>query len=105
MEITCKIISVQKTFIRAQTITKKQEIDIYFPDNKFDAIDSFYEPNMVTKIEVELQTLDIDKRKYAKIWFSYVLFPKRNRVDQCNTSAAIDQRNKVAILFRKEDLV
>lgn len=104
MEIVGNIVTVTDEYFRIKTIKKKQNLDIFFTENKIEGIDSFYEPHMVTRIEVEPQEFEHAGYKYAKLWLKYVVFPKRNREDQCNTAAAFRQREKVAVLFRKEDL-
>lgn len=78
MEIIGNVVKVTDEFIRLRTVQKKQEIDVFYPESKKFAIRWRYEPHMITTIEVEPESIDIDGCKFAKLWFKFVVTPNLN---------------------------
>ena len=102
MEITCNIVEVKEDCIRVSTVKKKQEIDIFFPESKREAVKARYQPHMVTEIEVELQAYENGGYMFAKLWLLYVIFPTLGEiiVGTSSNPAYMAQR-KMMILYRK----
>jgi len=100
MEITGNVINLFEDFIRIQTINKQQLIDIFFTKSKREAINYRYEPFMVTVIEVEVQTVEYENHKFAKLWFKNTVFPNLPNLEDFNCEIGIKRREKMKMLYK-----
>lgn len=76
MEIAGNVVQIKENYVRLRTIKKKQEIDVFFVDSKYRAIEAWLEPNMFAEIEVEVESIDILGVKLAKFWFKFAVLPE-----------------------------
>lgn len=104
MEIKGNIITISEDFLRIQTIKKKQEIDIFFSVAKRKAVEYRFEPHMITTIEVEPQSIEINGNKFAKIWLKHVIFPNLIKEEDYNCENGVARRNEMKKLYKKENL-
>jgi hypothetical protein len=103
MEIQGKVIEVKKDRVCIITRDKKQEIDIFFIEKKFKAIDAWLEPHMFTKIKVEAQSIESDGVKLAKFWFVMAIHPEPQKEIFIGASQPLrNLKNLVLTLFPKD---
>ncbi len=76
MIIKGNIVFIKNNFVRLRTIKKGQEIDVFFTEKKFDAIDAWLEPYMFAEIEVESESIEVEEIKLAKLWFKFAVSPE-----------------------------
>ncbi|WP_288435386.1 hypothetical protein [uncultured Chryseobacterium sp.] len=101
MEITGHVTKVTNTFIRVRTIRKRQEIDVFYTQSRERAIFYRFEEHIITTIEVELQEVEVEGAKYAKLWLKYVILPAQLR-DEDYSSRLTDSPFKItSILYKK----
>ncbi|KFF26874.1 hypothetical protein [Chryseobacterium vrystaatense] len=81
MEITGVVVKLTDEFLRIQTVKKKQEIDVFFSEQKKRAMEYRYQPHMITRIEVEPQSVELNGNKIAKLWLKYVNWPKLPEIE------------------------
>ncbi|WP_284460863.1 hypothetical protein [Chryseobacterium sp.] len=102
MEITGVVTKVTKTYIRLQTIFKKQNIDVFYPESKERAVFYRFQEHMVTTLEIEPQEVDIDGLKYAKLWFKYVLSPIPLDEEDYSDRLSESPSRIISILYKKD---
>lgn len=100
MEITANIVEVSQNSIRVRTVSKKQEIDIFFTPSKAAAIAELYEPHMVTRINVEVETAHIEGMKLAKLWIRHVITPELPKLETL-TGVQKDRYKKLLPLYKQ----
>lgn len=103
MEIAGKIIKITDTYIRLETISKKQEVDVFFPESKWEPLELLFEPHMLAVLVVEVQSLEHDGNKLAKLWIKHVRIPFLYSDEDLN-EAQKRRYDKISILYKKEDL-
>jgi len=101
MEIVGVVKSVTDTCVTLETVSKKQNIDIFFPENKIEAVQIRFEPHMVTALEVDVQSVDIGHVNLAKFWLKYVIFPWLPKDDDDLSLRQRERREKILVLYRK----
>jgi hypothetical protein len=99
MEIKGNVVLVTDDYIRIKTIKKRQEIDVFYPESKRKAIGWRFEPRIITIIEVEPQSVEMDGVKLAKLWFKYVKMPELDRSENRNAQHIFDLMEEM--LYRK----
>jgi len=101
MQITGNVVKITDKFLRIKTVSKRQEIDIFFPESKMEAMKARYEPHMGTTIQVEPEEYEKDGYKFAKLWFLYIITPPIMNPENSCFPAAYRVAELMKVLYKR----
>lgn len=102
MEILGTVIEIKENYVRLRTMKKKQEIDVFFNEKKYVAIEEWLEPNMSATIEVESESTEVFGMKLAKLWFKFAISPEPQKEIFIHNEPLRKRKNLILTLFRKD---
>ena len=103
MEIKGNVVLITNNFVRLRTIKKKQEIDVFFTEKKYEAIDAWLEPNMFAQVEVESESIEFFGMKLAKLWFRFAIGPEPQTEIWIGGSEPLRKRKNLLLTLFKKD--